>query len=229
MKEAKFDRNQQRWDQYKAFYIADYGDSFVRFDTGEAILARAHLFGSPNTRRSYPEFGVDLLYAHEWDRIGKDRGHLWDPHNNRKVFKSWIGSSLSLLYDHDTHRVVHPTTTNTPIHPGIPTRFAGLAYVYWAGPGHEPVTAGKISYHPFVDIPLEEKREIRERLTLIKTQVKLLGGQPQHQSRYQSPSKEEFLRADLTTWSLETKASVVAYGLSSERPMVTVPWLELRV
>ncbi len=231
MIEQEFKHSVQQWDTYRAFHTKSDNGAFVRFDTGEVIMASRHPFNSPDTRRGYEDVGVDLFYPSDaWAASHLFREFdIWDPHNERKVVKSWLPPSMDLLHDHHTHRVVSPGLRRG-VTAGIPSRFENRAYIYWAGAYHQPLTPGTIPYYPFFDITLDEKRELREKLIGLKAQVRLLDGDLANKVYHRNAllSRQEFLAKPLSELTEIERHATRIHGFKDKRPTVTVPWLELK-
>jgi hypothetical protein len=258
MRLPPFDRSSAKchWDRYRAFY--NERDGFVQFETGEVIVSRTSHLSSENERHYNNRYDVRFFYPADTNRPS---GVLWDPKNNQKVLRSWLPQAGLLMLDCHTKRVVHPAFNyarknygllnreydstdqiseeahkNPVVNPGIPSRFNGGAAVYWAGPGHEPVTTGTITYSPPDKLTSEEAAQLKEKLIVIKTADRLAGNSLNTTTLDYHTFKEIeafatqriVLATDVSAMSPEVKRYITVHGVRSTRLTVETPWLEMR-
>jgi hypothetical protein len=239
MKLPAFDHKEQRWDQWKEFYIGHGGREwagglFTQFTTGE-LICTSHFRtssgwgNSSHSRGEFPKLNLSVFQLSDrWSPLN-DGKQFWDPENQCFVKKSWMPQAMPMLWDRCVNRVVEVGWRDLNDKRGVPSRFAGRCRVYWAGEGRNPVGA-PIQYHKLTEWSKEQRREAREKVAVIKAQVRI--GVVKETQKYNyshiKPTIKDLLSKPLSDMHDHFKLAVAHKGISDGRTAVEAEYLEVR-
>lgn len=172
MKAIKFDRDQQKYDALKRFYIPlhgpDYSPNAVVFDTGEFAYLSSN--APPEQRKAicYNREPIGVRIVGTTDQEAMSRYKFKTP-NGEEIKHAWLNwkGMYDLLLDECTGRAVgiqHIGLSNSELRRMydqqrlmIPHTLRARARAYISGPGEAPV-GSPITYYP-PSIITKEKRE----------------------------------------------------------------------
>lgn len=233
MKAPKFDRNEARWDQWKEFYVESAGFTF--FESGEVIVTDhfrtrsgwGHSNGMAG-RGGYKQWGVTVFQMNDNNGFPYENKALRDPVDGTIVKKSWLPQASPMVYDHDAKRVIglswiHKQNDAAKL---IPSRFVGACSAYWPGSDRMPVGGAPVHYHKLTQWSEKEKAEARERVLVIKTQVRV-GAVKAADVWGGKTTIEHVLKHPVSEMSDGFKLMVNKYGVSNGYTSCSAEYLEV--
>jgi hypothetical protein len=233
MKAPKFDRNEARWDHWKEFYVENAGFTF--FESGE-VIASAHFrtqsgWGYSNGRggRGHKQWGVTVFQVNDKPNLLL-RSKLRDPVDGTIVKKSWLPQASPMVYDHDAKRIIglQWIYSESKAAKLIPSRFVGRCAAYWPGSDRLPVGGTSISYLKLTQWSKEEKAEARERVMMIRTQVRVgVVPVPQYGVSGSQRTMEKLLGTPVADMTNEFKLLVADKGVSNGYTSCGTAYLEV--
>lgn len=222
-----FDYTRQHWDRYNEFHISHDG-KFTQFERGEFIIYSS--FRRVRDRRTYHEFGFDIFTARNlpWTLRGKT---FYNPRTESVVKRSWLDTNQMLLYDHSSKRIValgtHHDSNRFSIN--VPSRLMHCCQCYFAGVGRLPQGGAPVIYNRQDVIPAELRKEVAERLVVIKTQERLAGvtgGDPGSWAHGDNRVLYTWLMAPAMTDSI--KHLIARYGIKAGTTPIQAVYLDVR-
>jgi hypothetical protein len=233
MKAPEFDRNQAQWDAWKEFHINKAGFTF--FESGEVIASyRFHTrsgWGHSNGRagRGHKQWGVTVFQVNDNPDLLRS-SKLRDPVDGTIVKKSWLPQAYPMVYDHDAKRVIALQWIDDKSEAAemIPSRFVGRCAAYWPGSGRLPVGGTSVSYRKLTQWSKEEKAEARERVLILRTQVRVGAVPvPQYGVSGSQPTMEELLSTPVADTDDNFKLLVARKGVSNGYTSCDTAYLEV--
>lgn len=234
MKVPKFDRNEARWDQWKEFHVENAGFTF--FENGEVIVTDQFRtrsgWGYSNGRagRGHKQWGVTVFQMNDQPELFTQRKALRDPVDGTIVKKSWLPQASPMLYDHDAKRIIalqwiHQSDKAAKL---IPLRFVGACSAYWPGSGRDPVGGGVVHYAKLTQWSKEERAEAREKVLIIRTQVRVGVVKESAYGPYGSqPQMIDIIGEPVAEMSDEFKILVDRKGVSNGYTSCSAAYLEV--
>jgi hypothetical protein len=233
MKAPAFDRNLAQWDAWKEFHIDKAGFTF--FESGEVIASnRFHTrsgwgHSKGHSDRGYKQWGVTVFQVNDNPDLLL-RSKLRDPVDGTIVKKSWLPQAYPMIYDRDAKRVIalQWIYSKSEAAEMIPSRFVGRCAAYWPGSGRLPVGGASVPYKKLTPWSKEDKAEARERVLIIRTQVRVgVVPVPTYEVSGEQPTMEELLSIPVADMHDNFKLLVARKGVSNGYTSCNTAYLEV--
>lgn len=234
MKVPKFDRNEARWDHWSEFHTNNAGFTF--FESGEVIVSDHFRtrsgWGYSNGRagRGHKQWGVTVFQVNDQPDFLRS-SKLRDPVDGTIVKRSHLGQAVPMVYDHDAKRVValmwvHQSDKAAKL---IPSRFVGRCSAYWPGDGRDPVGGGLVYYHKLTQWSKEERAEVREKVLVIRAQVRIGAvKEPVYGPYGNKPEMKDIIGESVSDMTDDFKLLVSRKGVSNGYTACSAEYLEVK-